>query len=75
VGTYVAPVGIKGKSLNIVTLFTTHTSSEMESVIDYEFLSGSHGEEVIKENASKRSVFFPLPHGGSLALKIGIILG
>jgi len=46
---YAAPVGIKGEFPSAITLFANCTSNEMEVVIDYEYLSGAHSEEVIKE--------------------------
>jgi hypothetical protein len=46
---YAAPVGITGEFPRAVTLFATCTPSEMETVIDYEYLSWAHDEEVIKE--------------------------
>ena len=44
-----ASASIKGKFRSGITLFTHSTWSEVEVVIDYEYLSGAHGEEVIKE--------------------------
>jgi hypothetical protein len=46
---YAAPVGIKGEFPLAVTLLATCTPSEMEAVFDYEYLSGAHDEELIKE--------------------------
>jgi hypothetical protein len=69
---YTAPVGIKGEFPSAITLFANCTSSEMKVVIDYEYLSGAHGEEVIKEvsvpseNVIETFLFLPLlqgPHG------------
>jgi len=41
--------GINGEFPNAITLFANCTSGEMDVVIDYECLSGAHGEDVIKE--------------------------
>jgi len=43
------PAGKRGQFPSAITLFANSTSSKMEVVIDYENLSGAHGEEVIKE--------------------------
>ena len=44
-----ASASIKGKFRSGITLFTHSTWSEVEVVIDYEYLSVAEGEEVIKE--------------------------
>ena len=62
---YVALVGIKVEFSRTLTLFATCTPSEMEAVIDYEYLSGVSDEEVIKEvsmaaeNVLETSRFLP----------------
>ena len=43
------PTGIKGRFAVRIILFTDYTLIIMEVVIDYEYLSGAHGEAVLKE--------------------------
>ena len=66
---YAAPVGIKGEIPSAIALFANCTSSEMEVVIYYGYLSVVHGEEVINEvsvaseNVPETFRFLPLLHG------------
>jgi len=46
---YAAPVGKKGEFPSDGTLFATSTPSEMESVIDYEYLSGLMMRKYLRE--------------------------
>jgi len=41
---YAAPVGIEGEFPSAITLFANCTSSEMQVVIDYEYLSEAYRE-------------------------------